>query len=80
MDSSSVILSGADNTIFNNIGKIRWNKLEKLKIVTHHWGNDWNKGFKIYSELDELISEQKNLNLHILEIYQKILNLKIQII
>ena len=60
LDSSSVILSGADNTIFNNIGKIRWNKREKLKIVTHHWGNDWNKGFKIYSELDELINEQKN--------------------
>ena len=60
LNSSSVILSGADNTIFNNEGKVRWNKVENLKIVTHHWGNDWNKGFKIYSELDKIIDKQKN--------------------
>ena len=60
LNSSSVILSGADSAIFNNIKKTRWNKLDNLKIVTHHWGNDWNKGFKIYSELDELISKEKN--------------------
>ena len=47
--------------------------------MTHHWGNDWNKGFKIYSELDELISEQKNFEFTYIGV-QKILNLKIQII
>ena len=32
-------------------------KDSKLKIVTHHWGNNWNKGFNIYSKLDKLIGE-----------------------
>tara|TARA_A100001035_G_C27775134_1_gene498549 strand:+ start:902 stop:1939 length:1038 start_codon:yes stop_codon:yes gene_type:complete len=53
---SSVILAGADKKIFNNIGFIPWNKNEKLKIVTHHWGASWKKGFDIYKELDELIA------------------------
>ena len=59
-NKSSVILSGANKNIFNNKDKREWKKNEKLKIVTHHWGNDWNKGFEIYSKLDSLIGKDKN--------------------
>ena len=54
--NKKVILAGANKEIFNETGYVPWNKSEKLKIVTHHWGANWNKGFKIYSELDSLLS------------------------
>ena len=53
--NSSVILSGSDTQVFNNINKKPWDKTTKLKIVTHHWGNNWNKGFDIYSFIDNLL-------------------------
>jgi hypothetical protein len=61
LDSSDykVILSGSDNTIFNQNGKIPYTPGKKLKIVTHHWGSNWNKGFEVYQALDKLISEKK---------------------
>ena len=52
-----VILSGSDKNIFNRKNIIKWNKKEPLKVVTHHWGANWNKGFKFYLLLDELIEE-----------------------
>ena len=33
-------------------------KKEKLKIVTHHWGANWNKGFTTYSKIDELLDDK----------------------
>ena len=62
--NSKVILGGANETIFNDDNLIKWDKSEKLKVVTHHWGNDWNKGFDIYNYLDEMIENNpkfKNL-------------------
>lgn len=58
-----VVPAGANKKIFNSINYTPWNKSEKLKIVTHHWGANWNKGFDIYQKLDEMIalSEYKNL-------------------
>ena len=53
----SVIMAGADLTVFNSDGVIDFNKKEKLKIVTHHWSNNWNKGFNIYEKLDNLLEE-----------------------
>ena len=44
-----VILSGANKEVFNNKNFIPWDGSRKLKIVTHHWGANWNKGFDIYS-------------------------------
>ena len=55
--NTGVILSGSDTEIFNNTNKESWNKTTKLKIVTHHWGNNWNKGFDVYSLLDNLLEE-----------------------
>ncbi len=50
-----VILAGANNKIFNSEGKSVWDGNSKLKIVTHHWGANWNKGFEIYQKLDDLL-------------------------
>ena len=41
---TSVIMSGADEEVFNKNGLSKLNK-EKIKFVTHHWSNHFNKGF-----------------------------------
>ena len=51
----SVILGGADEEIFNSVDKSRFRDGDKFKVVTHHWGNNWNKGFDIYSKLDRML-------------------------
>tara|TARA_X000000950_G_C13914098_1_gene660199 strand:- start:1907 stop:2941 length:1035 start_codon:yes stop_codon:yes gene_type:complete len=54
--NNSVIRNGANKEFFNfNNKKISANK---IKIVTHHWGRDLNKGFNIYKELDTLLEEE----------------------
>ncbi|MDT9547082.1 MAG: hypothetical protein RI826_07080 [Chlorobium phaeovibrioides] len=55
--SRSVILNGADHSIFNAEGFIPWDHSSPLKIVTHHWGGNWLKGFDIYQELDAMLAE-----------------------
>ena len=57
--NASVILSGANPEIFNKENLNIWDGLEKLKIVTHHWGGNWNKGFDTYKKLDNLLNENK---------------------
>ena len=51
----NVILGGADSEIFNSKLKEKHIEGEKFNIVTHHWGNNWNKGFDVYSKLDTLL-------------------------
>ena len=53
--NASVIYAGADENIFNSKGRVEYSSKNKLKIITHHWGNNWNKGFDVYSKLDDLI-------------------------
>ena len=53
-----VIMSGANSKIFNYHERAVWKKNEPLRIVTHHWGNNLNKGFDIYSYLDRSIQEK----------------------
>ncbi len=59
--NSRVILNGSDEKIFNTNGRKKFNYKNKLKLVTHHWSDNWNKGFKYYKLLDNLISK-KNWN------------------
>lgn len=62
-ENSRVILSGSDKNIFNRVNQSIWDKKSQLKIVTHHWGNNWNKGFEIYSKLDNMIyNNEMNLD------------------
>jgi hypothetical protein len=53
------ILGGADSEIFNKSNFEEFNGKGKIKIVTHHWGANWNKGFEIYNKLDELLSNKE---------------------
>ena len=57
VDESKVIMSGSNNRVFNKINKEVWDRKSKLRIVTHHWGNNWNKGFDSYSYLDTLLDD-----------------------
>lgn len=57
INNNSVIMSGSDKKVFNSKNKSVWDKNEKMRIVTHHWGANWNKGFNIYKKLDNLLSE-----------------------
>ncbi len=52
---NKVIMTGAQQNIFNSEGYKKWDKESKIKAVTHHWGNNVNKGFEIYSLLDKLL-------------------------
>lgn len=52
----SVILNGANREIFNARGHQRWNRSERLRLVTHHWGAGLLKGFDIYERLDRLLT------------------------
>ena len=54
---SSVILNGAEPKVFHSIGQIAWDGDEPLKLVTHHWGGNWMKGFDVYQRIDEMLSE-----------------------
>ena len=54
-----VVLAGANKEIFNRSGYKKWDKLEKLRIVTHHWGANINKGFSIYKQLDNLLDDDE---------------------
>ena len=52
-----VIKGGPNKKIFNLNDKKKWNKKDKLKIVTHHWSNNYMKGFETYDKLDRLIED-----------------------
>ena len=58
IEKSLIIYNGADTTIFNSTGYKKWNREKTLRIVTHHWGGGWFKGFDVYLKLDELIGEK----------------------
>jgi hypothetical protein len=54
---ASVILNGADRAIFHPGDGPAWDGKGRLKVVTHHWSNNWNKGFDIYTRFDELLGQ-----------------------
>ncbi len=57
--NNDVILAGANTEIFNDVGYLEWDKKTKLKLVTHHWGANWNKGFETYAKIDNLLAGDK---------------------
>ena len=52
----SVIHNGADDKIFFPNKNSRLKKRANLKIITHHWSDNWNKGFHIYQQVDDMIA------------------------
>ena len=55
----TVILNGGNNKLFNMKNNKNWNKKGPLKLVTHHWGGNYMKGFDVYNKLDTLLSNKK---------------------
>lgn len=58
-NNSTVILNGADSSIFNKKNHMRWQSGELLRVVTHHWGGNWMKGFDIYTFIDDLLVDNE---------------------
>ena len=59
-NNNSVIKAGANRDIFNTKNRSNLNDSNYIKIVTHHWGNNWNKGFETYKLIDELVGTEIN--------------------
>lgn len=57
--SYRIILNGADEKCFNLMEKKFWDKKEKLKIITHHWSNNYMKGHDVYQKLDGLLNDKE---------------------
>ncbi len=55
----SVITPGADLRFFHPIGTALPTLGEPLRLVTHHWSDNWNKGFDVYQQIDEWIAAQQ---------------------
>ena len=55
----TVILNGGNNKLFNTKNNVEWDKKGPLKLVTHHWGGNYMKGFDVYSKLDNLLSSKE---------------------
>lgn len=52
-----VILNGADASIFHPRGRAVWRGTGPLRLVTHHWGANPEKGFDVYGELDRMLED-----------------------
>ncbi|HEY8899986.1 MAG TPA: hypothetical protein VIM61_06205 [Chthoniobacterales bacterium] len=51
-----IIYNGADSRVYHPIGNHLPGPGETVRIVTHHWSDNWLKGYDIYQRLDELIA------------------------
>jgi len=50
----TVILNGADRSVFfPNQARANIGSMGRIKIVTHHWSSNKNKGFDVYKHLDD---------------------------
>ena len=58
-ENNAVIYGGANSEIFNSNNFHSWAGVGKIKLVTHHCGANWNKGFETYSYLDELLDRKE---------------------
>ena len=54
---NSAILNGADPAAFHPIGGRVFDGRGPLRLVTHHWSDNWNKGFKVYQQIDSMIAD-----------------------
>ena len=55
-NSHSVIYNGADPNVFHPIGSAIYDRRENFRLVTHHWSDNWLKGFDEYYKIDQAIS------------------------
>jgi len=64
----SIINNACDTQIFK---PSKENNLNKIKLVTHHWSADYNKGFQIYNKLDKILSKYTNIKFTFIGNYHK---------
>tara|TARA_Y100000739_G_scaffold223489_1_gene226441 strand:- start:413 stop:1456 length:1044 start_codon:yes stop_codon:yes gene_type:complete len=58
MTRARVILNGADTQIFYPATDQDCSQRSlPYKVVTHHWGANWSKGFEVYQLIDQLLSQ-----------------------
>lgn len=53
----SIILNGADESLFNRHESANWRPGERFRLVTHHWGGHALKGFDVYKRLDAMLEQ-----------------------
>ena len=53
---ATIIRNGGERALFRPGGR-PWDGQEPLRLVTHHWGSHWMKGFDIYQRLDQLLEQ-----------------------
>lgn len=51
----TVILNGADASVFHPDGRAMWHGDGPLRLVTHHWGANEQKGMDVYRRLDAML-------------------------
>jgi glycosyltransferase involved in cell wall biosynthesis len=56
-ERSRVIYNGCDTNHFYPTKKER---SDKIKLVTHHWSDNWMKGFDLYTEIDKYLIDNPN--------------------
>jgi glycosyltransferase involved in cell wall biosynthesis len=53
----TVVTNGADSRTFHPIGSAELGPDDTMRLVTHHWSDNWRKGFEVYAEIDRLIAD-----------------------
>lgn len=57
-----IIYNGADPTIFHPVGGSSWDPNRPIRVVTHHWSYNPMKGFPVYQQLDDMITNGEITN------------------
>ena len=65
----SVIYNGCDRDIFYPSEKKTYNG--PLKLVTHHWSDNWLKGFDIYTQIDKYLQNNDDFEFTYVGRYNK---------
>ena len=55
----SAVLNGARTATFHDRGYTPWDGQEPLRLITHHWGANWMKGFDVYGLLDDMTTQSQ---------------------
>ena len=53
----TAILNGGRTDIFHPRGHRAWDGMEPMRLITHHWGGNWMKGFDVYAKLDDMVAD-----------------------
>ena len=65
----SVIYNGCDRNVF--YPSVNKNINDPLKLVTHHWSDNWMKGFDIYTQIDKYLETNNDFEFTYVGRYNK---------